>query len=202
LMQDFVETWGVDLSAQIDLAAAMATQVEEITGSGKGQVKLAVDQMLEQLAIMVEKDIAKKEIDFTFTRMTRLPEGKVFDPEKNYLAISMKNAVQTFTANAWRIGYQGEILDEDSYTKQLRTVDYTAKLNHQKRFKPYGCPNGGVNKKCVVIDLQAAAEKGLEVSGFFAVDQKCDADEEDDSGKKTGSAPASPPRLNLLETKM
>jgi hypothetical protein len=170
LMQDFAKTWGVDLSGKVDLAAAMTNQVEEITGNGKGQVKLAADQMLEQLAILVEKDMAKKEVDFTFTKM----KGK--DSKKNFLAINLMSAAQTFKANAFRIGYDGELLDESAYKKQLQTQDYVIEFDYQKRFKPYGAPKNGINKKCVVIDLELAEKRGLEIGGFHTANQECEDD--------------------------
>jgi hypothetical protein len=170
LMQDFAVQQGVNMGGGIDLSKVVEAQIEEVTGSGNGQVKLSSDLMLEQLALMVEKEIAKKEVDYTFTKL------KGQDPEKTYLAIYLKGAAQTFKANAFRIGYDGELSDEAAYTKQLQTSDYVLKVDHQKRFKPYGAPKGGINKKCIVIDLELAARHGLEIGGFYTVDQKCDED--------------------------
>jgi hypothetical protein len=180
LFQDFAKQWGVDLSGQMDLAVALANQVEEITGSGHGQVKLAADHFLEQLARMVEKGFAEREVDFTFTKLTTSIPGKQISPAKKYLAIHLKGAMQTFFSNAGRIGYVGEILDEDACMKQLKSRDYVLKVDHQKHFKPFGAPKKGINRKCVIIDLEAAEKAGLDVGGFYSIVQSCNNDDSED----------------------
>ncbi|MBL0061264.1 MAG: hypothetical protein IPP40_07215 [bacterium] len=178
LMQDFAVLHGIDLSNQVDLQKAIDAQIEEITGAGNGQVKLAVDMMLEQLAIMAERDLAKKNVDFAFAKVRDL------DSAKTYLAIHLKTAVQTFKANAYRIGYDGELLDDAAYLKQLKTRDYQKMINHPTRFKSYAYGQDATIKKCVIIDLEEATKLGLELVRFDTIDQQCSGDEESRNPRK------------------
>jgi hypothetical protein len=175
LMQDFATQNNIKTTFQIDLVKAVDAQIEEITGDGKGQVKLAADMMLEQLAIMAERDLAKKNIDFAFTKVREL------NADKTYLAIHLKTAVQTFKANAFRIGYDGELLDDGAYSKQLKTRDYVKRTNHPTRFKNYNYGKDATIKKCVVVDLEAAKVLGLELVGFDTLNQECVEDDAEKS---------------------
>ncbi|MBK8129599.1 MAG: hypothetical protein IPK53_12095 [bacterium] len=169
LMQDFALKWGVDLSSRIDLESVIAAQVEEITGDGKGQVKLAADVMLEQLALLTEKAIVKKYYEFNFVKIRSL------DPDKTYLAVHLPSAVQIFKAKAQQIGYDGELLDNAAYLKQLQNRSYVAKTNHAVKFKSMNSSCDLITKKCVIIDLEKAAESGLDLVGFDTIDKNfCD----------------------------
>lgn len=184
LMQDFAVLHGIDLGNQVNLQKAIDIQIEEITGTGNGQVKLAVDMMLEQLAIMAERDLAKKNIDFAFAKVRDL------DSDKTYLAIHLKTAVQTFKANAFRIGYDGELLDDAAYLKQLKSREYQKKINHPTRFKSYAYGQAAIIKKCVIVDLEEATKLGLELVGFDTIDQDCPDDVDESASKKTSKSNA------------
>ena len=169
LMKDFARQWGVDLSRRIDLERMLTTQVEEITGDGKGQVKLAADAMLEQLALLTEKAMLLKYCEFTFVNM-RGP-----DPEKVYLAVHLPSAVQSFKAKARQIGYDGELLDTAAYLKQLQCREFVVRTNHPVKFVSQNSSQAMITKKCVIIDLEKATTAGLDLVGFETIDQKyCD----------------------------
>jgi hypothetical protein len=159
LMKDFALKWGIDLSNQIDLSAAVTAQLEEISGNANGQVKLAADQLLEQFSIMAERELLKKHVDFTMVKLRNGVE------EKYYLAFHLKTAVQTFKGNLRQIGYDGEVLDEAAYLKQLKTRPYVVQTNHSVRFTS-GFAGQKRTKKCVVIDVDKATASGLEVAGL------------------------------------
>lgn len=191
LMQDFAAQNNIKPILQLDLAKAVEAQIEEITGDGKGQVKLAIDMMLEQLALMAERDLAKKNIDFAFTKVRDLSS------DKTYLAIHLKTAVQTFKANAFRIGYDGELLDDGAYSKQMKTRDYVKRTNHPTRFKSYNYGKDNTIKKCAIIDLDEAKASGLELVGFDTLNQECDDD--GDSAKKQESKETKTSQYSVLE---
>lgn len=161
LMQQFAMQWGVDLSGRIDLKAALKIQLEEIAGNDSGQVKLAADMLLEQLAIMVEKNLLTKYVDFSHV----IPTGS--DPKHPVLALHLKTAVQTFKANLRHLGFDGEVLDDAAYLKQFKTRDYVKATNHTVRF-PYLGPSREEDKikKCLLIDVDKAKTMGLELTGF------------------------------------
>jgi len=126
---------------------------------------------------MAERDLAKKNIDFAFTKVRDLSS------DKTYLAIHLKTAVQTFKANAFRIGYDGELLDDGAYSKQMKTREYVKRTNHPTRFKCYNYGKDNTIKKCVIIDLDEAKALGLELVGFDTLNQDC-TDDNDTAGKQ------------------
>ena len=179
LMQDFAAKYGVALGGKIDIQKAIDVQIEEVTGAGNGQVKLSFDYLLEQLAIMAERDIVKQNVDYAFVNIRSLVSGK------DYLAIHLKSAAQALTANALRIGYDGEISDDAAYQKQTESrKEFVLKTNHPVRFKNDGYGKKSAPKKCIVVDLEQASKFGLELSGFEAISRSLADDDEGQPSKK------------------
>ncbi len=179
LMQDFAAQHGVVLDGRIDIQKAIDAQIEEITGAGNGQVKLSFDYLLEQLAIMAERDIAKQHVDYAFVNIRSLDSGK------EYLAIHLKTAAQVFAANATRIGYDGEISDYAAYQKQLDSrKEFVVKTNHPVRFKNDGYGKKSAPKKCIIVDIELATTLGLDLSGFEAISRSLADDDEDQTSNK------------------
>ncbi|NUO20383.1 hypothetical protein HUU59_13135 [bacterium] len=180
LMQDFAALHGVVLEGMIDIQKAIDAQIEEITGEGNGQVKLSFDYLLEQLAIMAERDIVKQNVDYAFANIRSLESGK------DYLAIHLKSAAQTLTANAFRIGYVGEISDDAAYLKQIESrKEFVLKTNHPVRFKNDGYGKKSAPKKCIIVDMERASQFGLDLSGFEAINKSLAVDDEGQSPPKT-----------------
>ena len=179
LMQDFAALHGVVLDRKINVKKAVDVQIQEVTGAGNGQVKLSFDYLLEQLAIMAEKDIVKQNVDYAFANIRSLVSGK------DYLAIHLKSAAQALTANALRIGYDGEISDDAAYLKQIESRRrFVLKTNHPVRFKNDGYGKKSAPKKCIIVDTELATKFGLELSGFEAVVRSLADDDEDPSKNK------------------
>ncbi|MCB1060971.1 MAG: hypothetical protein KDB65_12115 [Calditrichaeota bacterium] len=181
LMQDFAAKYGISMAGQIDLQKAIDIQIEEVTGAGNGQVKLSFDYLLEQLAIMAERDLAKQHVDYAFVNIRSL------DSSKEYLAIHLRTAAQVFAANASRIGYDGEISDYAAYQKQLDSrKEFVVKTNHPVRFKNDSYGKKSAPKKCIIVDIELATTLGLDLSGFEAISRSlADDDESQTPNKKT-----------------
>ena len=175
LMKDFAAKWGIDIRKEIKLKDAIAAQLEEITGDCKGEVKLAVDIMLEQLAIMAEKGLIKKYVEFNYTKL------RDADEDKTFLALRLKLASQALKANSRFIGFDGEILGDASYLKQLKTRGYVKTWNHPVRFKCQNSAEDDLVHKCILIDLEEAKKAGLELEGFDTISKEY---YDDQTGKK------------------
>ncbi|MFH1515620.1 MAG: hypothetical protein ABIG42_09195, partial [bacterium] len=156
----------IDLRKEIKLQDAIAAQLEEITGDCKGEVKLAADILLEQLAIMAEKNLIKKYVEFNYAQLRDADEKKVF------LALRLKLASQALKANSRILGFDGEVLNDAAYLKQLKTRDYVKESNHPVRFKSQNSAKGDVVHKCIVIDLEKAKNAGLELEGFDTISKE------------------------------
>lgn len=157
MLKDYAASWGASPKEDLDYSIAVKAQLEEITGDGNGQVKLAADILLEKLSRMAEKGLLNKGDVWTIYT----PRSGTSD----YLAIHLPSAVDEFKSYAAKNHLDDEILDAQAYIKQFKTLDYVVASNTNVKYS--GTFNGSSKQqKSVVIDLVKAQKAGLNLAGF------------------------------------
>ena len=121
-----------------------------ITGSASGNVKSAVDQLIEEFGIMASNDEITTDHDYKF-----------FSENGNEcLAIAFNKIFPTFKEYARRTNYEGEILDRESFTSLFKECDYIPVIGKVKKFY------NDKTARCIVIDVKKANAAGLSLDGF------------------------------------
>lgn len=125
-------------------------QLEEITGSKAGTVTSAVDQLIEELSIMAEKNEVKEFSDY-----------KIFISQsgRKLLAINFKKVFRDFKVYAKKTNYEGDLLDEMSYNKMFDDCEYIYNKNMPVKIALK-------TQRCLCIDIEKAKEKGVDLDGF------------------------------------
>ena len=159
MMIEFAAEWGVNLQPLIDFPALIATQVDEITGTGTGHTRDAADILLEQMAIMVEKGLLTEGMSWTFARPQKA--------SKELLCIHLPSAAAEVTAYRERMHADFEVVDEAGYKKLFENAEYTVQSQIPVKFvtKPDGAKTERT-KRAVLIDYEKAMKSGLDIIGF------------------------------------
>ncbi|MDR3611039.1 MAG: BT4734/BF3469 family protein [Ignavibacteriaceae bacterium] len=134
----------------IDYERLIEDQLKEITGSQRGMVRSAVDQLIEELSIMAEKSEITPLEDYKFADV---------DNNKNVLAIRFNKIFPDFKVYAKKTNYEGDLLDKSSYLKLFDECDYIINKNWNVKF-------GLVTNRCICIDIEKAKNAGLNLDGF------------------------------------
>jgi len=135
----------------IDYKELLDDQLLEITGAKNGMVKSAVDQLIEELAIMAAKEEIKEGQDY---KVVKSKAG--FD----LLAIKFKEVFRTFKVYAKKTGYEGDLLDEVSYYKLFDNCEYVHDKQYGTKFID------GKSYRCLGVDISKAKSLGLDLYGF------------------------------------
>lgn len=125
-------------------------QLEEITGAKNGMVRSAVDQLIEELSIMAEKNEISQMEDY---KITNIKAGITV------LAIKFKKVFRDFKVFAKKTQYEGDLLDETSYSKLFDDCDYVYS-------KDWSVKIGGKSQRCLCIDVEKAIQAGINLDGF------------------------------------
>lgn len=144
-------------------------QLKEITGSDNGFVRSAVDQFLEELAVMVSIE-AEKYFDYW---------AKVKLNKKEVLAIRFNEIYPLFREHIKKRSFEGELLDKESYKRLFRETEYVL-MDDKKTFPVVRIQDKAYRALC--IDVNLALKAGVNLDGFNVtesytnVTEKCNAD--------------------------
>lgn len=180
----FGEEWGCSVPS-INVESLLDSQLNEITGSKNGSVKSAVDQLIEELAVMALKGDLISDKSFISGRKETIKVGNVrFDQMKldesnkyndpdfrvltindqnhepvNVVAIKFNSVYPKFKEYARKTGYEGDLLDKESYKRLFDESPYVVSKNQSVRF-------GRESVRSLCIDYEKAREKGLNLEGL------------------------------------
>ncbi|NTW91380.1 MAG: hypothetical protein HGA35_05570 [Erysipelotrichaceae bacterium] len=136
-----------------DYSLILKKQLKEITGSENGFVRSALDQFIEELAVMVA--INGVNLDNYWTRATV--------GNREVIAIRFNEIFPLFREHSKRRGYEGDQLDKESYKRLFKESDYVLKVGDKSmpsvRF-------GADTHRALCIEIDAARKAGLNLDGF------------------------------------
>ena len=124
-------------------------QLIEITGSLNGIVRSAVDQLMEELAIMASLDRITSSIHYKIVK----------HKGKKILAIKFNDVFSLFKEHIKKVGYEGEQLDKESYMKLFDQTDYVIGKNLPIRFSRE-------TFRSLCIDIETASIRKINLEGF------------------------------------
>jgi len=145
----------------VDVGKVLGVQLKEITGSTTGFVRSAVDQLIEELGIMWQKN--EKQIEFMNPNVKEKPWWKIATvKETKVVAIRFDKVFPEFKEYAKRTSYEGELLDKISYMKLFAETEYIASTSHPVDF-------GGKKERCILINIEKAQSVDISLDGFVEV---------------------------------
>jgi hypothetical protein len=164
LFEAYGKKHGVNVPAY-NLGTILNSQLLEITGTTKGFVKSAIDQLIEELGFMAQKN--EKEVVSTpgyesairivpwYRQVTLdLKESKC-----SCLAIRFNKIFPEFKEYARRTKYEGDLLDKESYLKMFDECEYIIEKSRVVDIE--------VKKtRFICIDINKAKAEGLDLEGF------------------------------------
>jgi len=148
LFIDYAKQNNIDLP-QIDIVKILDEQLLEITGSLNGIVRSAVDQLIEELAIMASMDRICSSVHY------KIVEHK----GKKILAIKFSRVYPMFKEQIKKVGYEGDLLDKESYMKLFDQTEYIIGKNLSIRF-------GKDTFRSLCVDIEAAMAANINLEGF------------------------------------
>lgn len=158
-MVDYAKQWGLDLAPHVNFREVLATQIEEISGTGSGRIKDAAGILLEQMSMMIEKGLLPRGIAWTFARPQKA--------SKERLCIHLPSAAAEVTAYKQRMHADFEVVDEAAYRKLFENSGYVEQMQITVKF---ASEEDGEKvertKRALVIDFEKAVASGLELAGF------------------------------------
>jgi len=162
LFQAYAASLGFSIP-DIALDTILDNQLEEITGNKSGFVRSAVDQMIEELGAMAQKNEKEQNLESPFKpTLIDVPWYKKAQVDKKeVLAINFTRIFPEFKEHCRRTKYEGDLLDKESYMKMFDECSYIVKKNH-----PVNYGNGVKSIRSLCIDIEKAKEAGLDLDGF------------------------------------
>jgi hypothetical protein len=147
---------------QMDTSKLLKGQLQEITGTDSGMVRSSVDQLIEELGIMWQKN--EKQIvsnlpgyEPSVRQMPWWKAAKVED--KDVIAIRFNKVFPEFKEYAQRTHYEGDLLDKESYLKLFKECEYIMKKTHPVDFD-------GTKQRSLCFDIEKAKAAGIDLEGF------------------------------------
>ncbi len=151
LFKGFAEKNKIKLP-ELDYPTLLDYQLQEITGSSNGSVKSAVDQLIEELAIMAEKGEINSFYDYKVVKM---------DNSIKALAIRFNKIFPDFVVYAKKTNYEGDLLDKSSYMKMFDDCEYVINKNWAVKMH-------GKKQRCLVWDIEKLKQIGINIDGLLA----------------------------------
>jgi hypothetical protein len=112
LFKKYAEEYHINV-LNVDIKSLLNSQLTNITGSASGNVKSAVDQLIEELGVMVSNDELSENSDYKF----------FIENKTEFLAIAFNKILPRFKEYARRTNYEGEILDKESFLSLFKECD-------------------------------------------------------------------------------
>ncbi len=147
---------------RVDPEKIVDEQLEEITGTKTGQVQSAVDQLIEELAIMADRTQKGTYAMSAYSEPTpwhQMVKTNIEGQTTEALAIWFNGIFPEFKAYAQRTKYEGDLLDKEAYRRQFSETDYVLNTSHTVNL-------GGKSVRAVCIGLSKAKEAGIDLEGF------------------------------------
>ena len=165
LFQDYATHCGLAMP-RIDPGKFFDDQLKEITGTDSGFVRSSVDQFIEELGFMWQKN--EKQIVNTSPAfepsVKQVPWWKQAEVKKKpAVAIRFNKVFPEFKEYASRTKYEGDLLDKESYLKLFKECDYVLHESHPVDFE-------GKKIRCLCIDIEKARRAGIDLEGFGVTD--------------------------------
>jgi hypothetical protein len=136
---------------EIDYSALLEYQLKEITGSTRGMVRSAVDQLIEELSVMAEGGhLSTVTNDYKKVVIGNVP----------YLAIQFNKIFPQFKEYARRTNYEGDLLDKISYGKLFDDCEYVLENNKNVKY------SNNKGARSLVLDIEKAKAIGINLDGF------------------------------------
>lgn len=154
---------------QLKLKELISAQLKEITGTDSGLVRSAVDQLIEELGFMAQKNEREKvyvaggqssEI-LKSAWHTTVSINKNPSPVE-CVAIRFSKVFPDFKEYAKRTNYEGDLLDKESYMKMFDECEYIVAKSHNVDFD-------GKKYKALCIEIETAKKAGIDLEGFGIV---------------------------------
>ncbi len=138
---------------EFDNSSILRKQLKEVTGSENGFVRSALDQFIDELAVMVALDGFKIDQYWVPAKVVK----------RDVIAIRFNEIYPLFREHIKRRSYEGDLLDKESYKRLFKETDYVLKFReqvlHSVRF-------GTSTHRALCIDIELAKKAGLTLDGF------------------------------------
>jgi hypothetical protein len=161
LFQEYALHCGLQMP-QIDPSKLLEEQLQEITGTDSGMVRSSVDQLIEELGIMWQKN-EKQIVSATpgyEPSVRQMPWWTVAKVDgKDVIAIRFNKVFPEFKEYAQRTHYEGDLLDKESYLKLFKECEYIVATNHPVDFD-------GKKQRSLCIGIEKAKAVGIDLEGF------------------------------------
>ena len=161
LFQEYAVQCGLEMPA-VDPSKLLKDQLGEITGTDSGMVRSSVDQLIEELGIMWQKN--EKQIVSNLpgfepsVKQTAWWKTATVD-KVEVIAIRFNKVFPEFKEYAQRTHYEGDLLDKESYLKLFKECQYILEINHPVNFD-------GTRQRSLCINTQKAKAAGIDLEGF------------------------------------
>jgi hypothetical protein len=165
LFQGYATHCGLPI-AKIDPQEFLDDQLKEITGTDSGAVRSSVDQLIEELGIMWQKN--EKQITSAVPgyepSVKQVPWWTRAEVNKrSSIAIRFNKVFPEFKEYAQRTKYEGDLLDKESYLKLFKECEYVLSPSHPVDFD-------GKKQRCLCIDVEKTQAAGIDLEGFGVTD--------------------------------
>jgi hypothetical protein len=165
LFQDYATHCGLAMP-KIDPQHFFDDQLKEITGTDSGFVRSSVDQFIEELGFMWQKN--EKQITSSVPgyepSVKQVPWWTRAEVKKRpAIAIRFNKVFPEFKEYASRTKYEGDLLDKESYLKLFKECDYVLSASHPVDFD-------GKKQRCLCIEIEKAQAAGIDLEGFGVTD--------------------------------
>jgi hypothetical protein len=141
----------------INYELLLDTQLFELTGAKNGLVKSAVDQLIEELAVMAERREISEDYDYKILDIN--PDSIT---TRKCIAIRFTKVFPDFKMYAKRTNYEGDLLDKDSYMKMFSDTEYIVDKHRAIKFRDK-------TYRCLVLDTEKLIASGINIDGFGVV---------------------------------
>ena len=165
LFQEYATHCGL-VMPKIEPIHFLDDQLREITGTDSGAVRSSVDQFIEELGIMWQKN--EKQITSSVPgyepSVKQVPWWTKADVKKKpAIAIRFNKVFPEFKEYAQRTKYEGDLLDKESYLKLFKECEYVLSVSHPVDFD-------GKKQRSLCIDIEKARAAGIDLEGFGVTD--------------------------------
>lgn len=163
LFQKYALENGITVPA-IDIDDVLKKQLKEITGSDNGFVRSAVDQFLEELAVMASIEWVKHSDYWARVKLNK----------REVLAVRFNEIYPLFREHIKRRSFEGDLLDKESYKRLFRETEYVL-MDDKKTFPVVRFRDKAYRALC--IDVNSALKAGVNLDGFNVTESYTDVTE-------------------------
>jgi hypothetical protein len=181
LFEEFGKSNNIEVPA-IELGSVLDSQLSEITGSDTGLVKSSVDQLIEELGVLAQKQERDREfLQGSADSVLWFKTGEYKQSSKTISSLSIRftKIYPDYSEHMKRSGYKGDLVDKDSYQKLMKECPYILSVSHPVKYGP-------THQRAVIIDIDAAQKQGINLTGF-GIEDKVNGTDVEEVTSVTGS---------------